>query len=172
MLLIFADPVRPDHSMTRYLFQVKRILIGTRLHMKQVLTFIFVVQLGVLLAADVVGYTADKLTIAYVESIVGGLVFALNFGYLERNPGLGKLIQIARYRCLAMSGQDILADYQFIELVRWLQPEIGRRYVTRSVDYPETVAYLARAINFAVIHSGEPDEAPGTGGHRWLYRHG
>ncbi|MFQ6052370.1 MAG: hypothetical protein ACE5K4_11865 [Candidatus Hydrothermarchaeota archaeon] len=157
-LLVMSDPVRVGKPLVPYIFQIKRILIGVKHKLKKIIFWIFAVSFAWILYSGSIDFFNDTITPGLITSILGGILFSLNFGYLQRDYRFGLLIKIGKFRCLTHMSRHIEVDYLLIEMERGVLSETNPRYTIWTSNYPKTIRYLIHAIMAAVDYATAPKD--------------
>lgn len=149
-VLVISDPVRPDEDLGSYLLKFKRMIIALQLRSKG--SVFILISVATLIASDILNLNVifGKPIIGLTLSLLGGLFFSLEYGYIERDVVLGHLLRLAMVRCALQKGQIDEADLRLM-LAEKQSLDIKVIFVKTHSAYPKTIIPLIEALKETVM---------------------
>jgi len=145
LLVILGEPARLPDNLSSYLFAPKRILTGVKLKYKQILFLLITYLFARIMSNGNIGWFYSNPSQAIMLSIWGGILFSLNYGFLERDYVLAQLFQAARIRCLIYLGRKTEAEFLAIEMEAKLS-ETQSSLMNRRSDFPQRLKPIIEAM--------------------------
>ena len=160
-LLVIADPVRISDPLWPHLFKFKRMLIALCLRWKRAMFFVLAICLVRFVREMRLDLIYEIPLFGLAMSLVGGTLFALQYGFIERNVTFGHLLRLAMVRCSLRLGNQEEADLRLM-LEEEQSRDIGVGFAKIYANYPKVIVPLTQATRILVLYADQtwnPDRA-------------
>ncbi len=144
-MLVTSDLIEPNDPLLPHIFNFKRMIIALRLRLKGAVAFIIAVTLLTTINKLNLNVMFGKLEFGLATSLLVGMLFSWEYGFLECDVAKAHLLRLAMIRCALQKNQLDEADIR-LKLAKKKGLDMYVNFVKISSNYPKIIIPLINAL--------------------------